>query len=541
MPGSSGSMPGQAPGEAGGGANTMTYDYTGTLNGALTADGTQQSADGQSVSATEADQNAALAQNGGTLEITNSTLQKSGDDTNGDNCNFYGVNSILLAVGDSTTAKVTGSSLCATSEGSNAIFSTDGATVLANDVSIQTSAGNSRGLDATYDGTILANQVSAQTQGDHSATVATDRGGGSVSVTNSDLSTAGSGSPILYSTGDIQVDNVTGTSTNSQIAGMEGLNAILIHDSTLTSTNTSKTASDPVANAVIIYQSTSGDAESTTGEAATFQAVDSTLSSSIQSGSFFYLTNTTANLYLQNTTLGYDSSAANLIQVEGNDSNSWGSAGSNGATATLTANEQQLEGNVSVDSISSLALYLTGNSTWKGAASITQNASATSSSTSDSPISVSVDDGSAWVVTGDSTVSNLSVASGGTVQDDQGRTVTIVAGGQTVVQGDSDYTVTVTGTYSTSYDGTGSTSASTDLIDRSGFDDEYATQTSFTMDSDGVNGSSTDSDSSDSGSTSSSSDGSSTSDGSTSPSSASNPIAEFFGIVWSGIASALGL
>ncbi len=472
-----GSMPGGGGGGAGG-ANTMTYDYTGTLSGALTADGDSQEASDQTITATEADVNAALAENGGALALSGVTLEKSGDDTNGDNCNFYGVNSILLATGDGSTAKISSSKLDATSEGSNAIFATDGATVYANGDTITTSAGNSRGLDATYDGTIIANDMGISTQGDHSASIATDRGGGNISVTNSTLSTAGSGSPLLYSTGDIEVSGVTGTATGSQIAGMEGLNTILINNSTLSSTITDKTASDPVANAVIIYQSTSGDAESTTGEAATFQAVGSTLSSAIQSGAFFYVTNTTANILLQGTTLDYDSSDANLIQVEGNDSNSWGTAGSNGGTATLTLADEDVKGNVSVDTISSLALYLADNSTWTGAAAITENANG---STSDSPITVNVDDGSTWVVTADSTVSALNVASGGSVVDESGKTVTIVANGQTVVQGDSSLTVTVTGSYTTTYDGTGASTVAADLIDRSAFDTEYGTSTMFVM------------------------------------------------------------
>jgi hypothetical protein len=103
------------------------------------------------------------------------------------------------------------------------------------------------------------------------------------------------------------VDNVTGTASGSQIAGMEGLNTILIRNSQLSSTLTGATASDPIADGVILYQSTSGDAESATGEAATFQAVDSTLTSAIQSGAMFYVTNTTANVVLSGTTLDFDS------------------------------------------------------------------------------------------------------------------------------------------------------------------------------------------------------------------------------------------
>lgn len=480
-PGGDGSQMGTPPDGNGGGmggANTQSFDYSGTFSGALTADGEEVTSDGETSTATEADQNAALAENGGTLTITNGALDKSGDDTNGDNCNFYGLNSILLSVGEGSTAKISDSTLNATSEGSNAIFSTDGATVYANNDTITTSAGNSRGLDATYGGTIVANNMNISTQGDHCAGVATDRGGGNISLTNSTLNTAGSGSPLLYSTGDIEVSGVTGTATGSQIAGMEGLNTILINDSTLESTQTDKTASDPIADGIIIYQSTSGDAETTTGEAATFQAANSTLKSAITSGSMFYFTNTTANVVLANTTLDFDSSAANLIEAAGNDSNGWGTAGSNGATVTFTGHTETMSGNIDVDTISSVDLYLLDSSTWTGAASITENANG---STVDEPLTVNVSSDSTWVVTGDSTVSNLNVAEGGKVVDADGNTVTIVANGETVVQGDSAYTVTVNNSYSTTVDDTNAGYLTEDVIDRSGFDSEYGTQTSFTI------------------------------------------------------------
>lgn len=461
----------------GGGANTQSFDYSGTYTGALSADGTTVTSTGKTVDATDTDQNAALAQNGGTLTIDGDTLTKAGDDTNGDNCNFYGLNSILLAVGSGSMAYVANTALSATSEGSNGIFATDSGTVYANNDTINTTAGNSRGLDATYDGTIVANLMDMTTQGDHCATVATDRGGGNVSLTNSTLSTAGSGSPLLYSTGDIEVDGCTGTATGSQIAGMEGLNTILIYNSTLTSTITGKTASDPVADGVIIYQSTSGDAESTTGEAATFEVSDSTLSSAITSGAMFYVTNTTANIVLSNSTLDFDSSAVNLLSIAGNDANSWGTAGSNGGTVTFTGLGQTLDGNISVDTISSLGLYLLEGTTWTGAASIEDNSAATS--TTGSPITVNVDADSSWVVTGDSTVSNLNVASGGKVVDASGNTVTIVANGETVVSGTSSYTVTVTGSYSTTVSTDSTNQLSSANIDRTAFDEYYGTSTTF--------------------------------------------------------------
>lgn len=333
---------------------------------------------------------------------------------------YSGTNSVSLTVGEDSTTVIDGTDITASSSGSNGVFATDSGTALVNDTSIETMADNSRGLDATYGGTILANKITADTQGDHSAIVATDRGGGSISLADATLSTAGSGSPLLYSTGDIQVNNVSGTSSGSQIAGMEGLNTIPIKDSTLESTVTGKTASDPIANGIIIYQSTSGDAEASTGEHATFQSVDSTLSSAIGSGSMFYFTNTTADVVLQNTELDFDTDAATITDNA--------AAGSGTGTA------------------------------------------------SDAPITVNVDGTSTWVVTKDTTISALNVASGG-----DGNTVTIVANGKTVVSGSGDVTVTVTGSYSTSVSAGSDTELSSDTIDRSEFDSRFGTSTAWTM------------------------------------------------------------
>lgn len=305
---------------------------------------------------------------------------------------YSGSYSVSLTVGEDSTAVIDGTDITASSSGSNDVFATDSGTALVNDTSIETMADNSRGLDATYGGTISANKITADTQGGHSAIVATDRGGGSISLADATLSTAGSGSPLLYSTGDIQVNNVSGTSSGSQIAGMEGLNTILIKDSTLESTVTGKTASDPIANGIIIYQSTSG-----------------------------------------------------------------------GVTA---------------DTISSVDLYLLDGAAWIGAATITDNAAAGSGTgtASDAPITVNVDGTSTWVVTKDTTISALNVASGG-----DGNTVTIVANGKTVVSGSGDVTVTVTGSYSTSVSAGSDTELSSDTIDRSEFDSRFGTSTAWTM------------------------------------------------------------
>ena len=460
-------------GAPGGGPNTASYDYSGKLSGKLVADGSDNeskevTSDGEKVESTTADENALLAENGGVLKVTNAEITKSGDDSNGDNCNFYGINSSVLSTGEKSEVYLSDSKISSTGEGNNGVFATDSGTAYVNNVEITTTeGGNSRGLDATYGGVIYGNDLTISTAKDHCAALATDRGGGYISVTNSKLETAGNGSPLIYSTGDIEVDNVTGTSSGSQIAGMEGLNRIVINNSTLESTHDGTSGSDPIKNGVILYQSTSGDADTASAESCEFEAVDSTLKTAITDGAMFYVTNTKANVVLQNTTLDFDSEKVDLINASGNSSNNWGTEGKNGGTATFTGIAQTLAGNISTDKISSVDLNLTEGSTWTGASEGSNN------------LNIIVDETSTWVVTEDTTIADLNAAEGAKIVDADGKTVTVKADGKTVVEGDSAITVTVSGEYSTEVQLSDDAGLDTKVLDRTAFDEYYKTSTQF--------------------------------------------------------------
>ena len=99
QPGNLGETP-NGGGMGGSGADTQSFDYSGTYSGTVSADGTEATVDGESVNASESQVNAVLAQNGGIVSLMNASLTKSGDASDDDACNFYGVNSIVLAVGE---------------------------------------------------------------------------------------------------------------------------------------------------------------------------------------------------------------------------------------------------------------------------------------------------------------------------------------------------------------------------------------------------------------------------------------------------------
>lgn len=352
----------------------------------------------KTLSATSSDESAIVVNDGGSLNATGLTISKSGDSSNTENSEFYGLNAaVLVQKGSEATIKDTTIKTSAT--GANAIFSTgENATLNISNTKITTTGDSSRGLDATYGGTINANKVTITTSGQHCAAVATDRGEGTVAVKNSILNTNGKGSPCVYSTGTISVSDSKGTATNSSCAVIEGKNSITLNNTKLTSYGIGR-VDDGIDNCgVMIYQSMSGDANEGAGA---FSATNSSLSISKKSKIYetspmFFITNTDAVINLENTKLNYGSNQ--LVTVSGNDGE-WGSQGSNGGNLTLNATNQILNGNISVDNISTASFILKGSTL----------TSTINSENNAKEVNLSLDNSSKWVVTGDSYVTTLTL------------------------------------------------------------------------------------------------------------------------------------
>ena len=270
-------------------------------------------------------------------------------------------------------------------------------------VEITTYSDKSRGLDATYNGIINAKNVIINTNGQSCAALATDRGEGEVHVTNSVLNTgvskeSGRGSPIIYSTGNITVADSTGTAYVSQIACIEGKNSIELSNCDLSAAaggNRQDNGEYVDLGGVFIYQSMSGDADVGTS---TFTAKNSVLSIEEDSDYYkvapmFHITNTKAIINLEKTELNYGSGT--LLDVSGQ--NQWGTEGSNGGELTFNAKDENLDGNIIVDSISSLNMTL----------SSTSYIGAINPSDDFGPTDVVIESGSDWTLDGDSHISSL--------------------------------------------------------------------------------------------------------------------------------------
>ena len=133
---------------------------------------------------------------------------------------------------------------------------------------------------------------------------------------------------------------------------------------------------------------------------------------------------THCTINLTGVTLTNNDSDAYLLNVTGNSaSHGWGTAGSNGAQVEFTADDQTLEGDIIVDSISTLELTLSGSSSFTGIINITENADG-GTAVDDNAV-VTVEEGSTWTLTGDCTITSLT--NNGTI-DFNGHTITLADG-----------------------------------------------------------------------------------------------------------------
>ncbi len=311
------------------------------------------------ISTSKSDESGIVVKDGGKAKINGSKIEKSGDTSNTENSDFHGVNAgILVTKGSKATIKK--AKIKTSANGGNGVFATGThAKVKISNSTIETTGdSSSRGLDATYGGTIDADNVKITTQGNSSAALATDRGEGTVSVSESTLETNGSGSPDIYSTGDISVTDTNGVANNSQMVVIEGANTATVISSSLKASGAGNRKNVDDCG-VMIYQSMSGDASNGTG---IFTAHDSNLTLTSTKAPFFFVTNTSAVINLENTKLSYNSNI--LLNVKG--TSEWGEINSNGGDVIMNTTNQDLVGDIKVDSISTLELNLT-KSTYKGA------------------------------------------------------------------------------------------------------------------------------------------------------------------------------
>ena len=314
------------------------------------------------------DENAISVSGNINATLSNITVSKTGDSDGGDNTSFYGTNSAIIAKGGANLT-IKNATITTDATGANGVFSyggsattdnssSDGTTINISDSTITTKKDNSGGIMTTGGGIMNATNLTIETAGTSSAAIRSDRGGGTVTVDQGTYKTTGKGSPAIYSTADITVKNATLIATASEGAIIEGKNSITLENVILTDTNNVLNGQSTTYKNIFLYQSMSGDAA--TGKAV-FTAKNSTITTN--QGDSFYVTNTTAEINLENNQIINNDASGNFLRIQ---ADSWGTSGGNGGTVTLNLSNQTVKGNIVVDSISKLTINLTNGSKFTG-------------------------------------------------------------------------------------------------------------------------------------------------------------------------------
>lgn len=399
----------------------------------------------ETFASTGTDENAIYI-HGADVTLNNATVSRNSDDsTGGDNSSFYGVGAALLNT-DGTTV-INGGTFTTDAAGAAGVFSYGDGVTYVSDATIKTQQDTSGGIHVAGGGTLYAWDLDVETNGQSSAAIRSDRGGGTMVVDGGTYTSNGVGSPAVYCTADIAINDATLTANGSEVVCIEGLNTLNLYDCDLTGNMSDDSQNDCTWN-VIVYQSMSGDSEVGNG---TFNMTGGSITA--KNGGMFYTTNTECTFYLSDVDITYADENDYFLRCTGNNNQrGWGTSGSNGSQCTFTADEQDMSGDVIYDSISTLDFYMENGSILTGAVVDDETYAGNGG---DGYCNLYIDSNSKWIVTGDSTVTNL--YSEGTIVDAQGNTVSIVGTDGTVyVKGTSSYTITVS-SYSDKADMSGAT------------------------------------------------------------------------------------
>ena len=415
-----------------------------TVNTNKIVDGKEESFTDETIESNTVDTSVICNQNGGTVTISKNTLHKSGDTNNED-----GKNAVVFTTGSSFT-KIDQSDLQSTSKGSSGIVANEKAMVYANDSSIMTSNDFSNGLEAVSNGQIIANQMDITTQCNQSAAVYAKQSDGSISLTNSTLSTDGNNAPLLYANGTIEVDNVSGTASHSKIAEVEGGQHLSIYNSQFSSTNNSLLQNETMKNGIGMNRSDDGN------DCSRIDICNSILSTMIDDGSMFYIDGQDANIVLNKSLLSFDCDHVDLLHV------------SNGSVK-LTGSEETMVGNITAADHARADVYLLDGSSYTGSTSYENQGT----------LNMNISSDSSWIVSSDSKVNCLNIESGGEIIDEDGNLVTITQQGKTIISGTSPYSVTVDERVGSSFDTNSDNVLCTSYMDRTNFDHTYQVSTAF--------------------------------------------------------------
>ncbi|PMD31363.1 hypothetical protein L207DRAFT_537317 [Hyaloscypha variabilis F] len=349
-----------------------------TITALVTVSATTSTITSTTLTATGEDESNLLVEATGVAYVTAVTFDKTGDSSDSSESSTTDLNA-AVAIDDYGTLYLYDSTITADGVSANALHVHEtGSYAYLYDLTLTASGDGSHGIYVAG-GYIYAESLVATTNGVSGSAIATDTGGGTIVVKTATVNTNGLKSALLYSTGNITVTDLTGTAAVAPAACIDGANSFEITDSSITS--------GPEEHGVLQICSTTSGGET---DVATAVVKGGSLEETRGIYGLIFVGNVIGDITLNDVEVTIKSG----IFVNSSADSAWGTTGSNGGTAVISATDMDIVGDSYVDDISSLSLSLY-STTYSGAI----NTDDTGGS-----VTVYLDSSSTWTVTGDSYV-----------------------------------------------------------------------------------------------------------------------------------------
>ena len=282
--------------------------------------------------------------------LKNCTFKKSGNSTYVDAFK-YGTNAAIIV--NNGSLEIDGGNVSTSGKHANGIFSYDMGIITINDVKIDTLSDNSSGIVSSFGGNIMAKNLSVDTNGISSYAISAIEDNSKITINGGTYETNGKNSPIVYSSGNVIINDAKLVSTASEGIHVEkNGNVTLNNVKVIDNNNIINEKLDSYRN-IFLYNS-----EDDIGEVI-FSSKDSSIQTS--RGDSFVVTNTKAVINLEHNEINNDDGAFLVIR-----SSTFGKTGSNGGNVSLNMVKQKVKGKVVVDNISSLSLDMKDGSVLLG-------------------------------------------------------------------------------------------------------------------------------------------------------------------------------
>ncbi|SEK52245.1 glycosyl hydrolase family 28-related protein [Ruminococcus albus] len=315
-------------------------------------------------------------------------------------------------------------------------FSVSSGRVYLQDMTLSNKSDGCCGVRSGKNGSVFGWDLTVHSAGAASSVIYAEKGSGNMVISGGSYSSGGEDSPAAESDSVIAISEASLKGGKSEAVRIANPGMMYIYNCQL-STDVKK-SDDGLTAAAVLYGNSPYGAED---KLSRLYVEGGSISSR---GDVIFTTNCKSEIILKGTKLSSDRGGYLLKCVSDPTRWGWGRKYSGGAVCSLILMGQELYGQMLCDSLSTLNILVSKGSTYRGTP---ESASAGTLCGDRGNISVSVDESSVWVIDRDCTVSELHAA--GEIKDIYDKAVNITdAEGNILREGDSAFSVTVTGEYS---------------------------------------------------------------------------------------------